>query len=43
MKKFCREHYLSIRRMREWIDVYDQLKAILDEQGWKIRKRREAA
>ncbi|MGD1152495.1 MAG: ATP-dependent RNA helicase HrpA [Syntrophales bacterium] len=42
MKKFCREHYLSIRRMREWIDVYDQLKAILDEQGWKIRQRREA-
>ena len=42
MKKFCREHYLSIRRMREWIDVYDQLKAILDEQGWKIGKKREA-
>jgi ATP-dependent helicase HrpA len=42
MKKFCRENYLSIRRMREWVDVYDQLKAILEEQGWKIRKRREA-
>jgi ATP-dependent helicase HrpA len=42
MKKFCREHYLSIRRMKEWIDVYDQLKAILDEHGWKIRQRREA-
>jgi ATP-dependent helicase HrpA len=42
MKKFCREHYLSVRRMREWVDVYDQLKAILDEQGWKIGKRSEA-
>ncbi|MGO9139521.1 MAG: ATP-dependent RNA helicase HrpA [Syntrophales bacterium] len=42
MKAFCREHYLSIRGMREWVDVYDQLKAILDEQGWKIRKRTEA-
>ena len=42
MKKFCREHYLSIRRMREWTDVYDQLKVILDEQGWKIRQRTEA-
>ncbi len=42
MKKFCREYYLSIRRMREWIDVYAQLKEILDEQGWKIRQRGEA-
>ncbi|MGZ6220919.1 MAG: ATP-dependent RNA helicase HrpA, partial [Syntrophales bacterium] len=41
MKTFCREHYLSIRRMREWVDVYDQLKAILDEQGWRIRQRIE--
>ena len=41
MKKFCRENYLSIRRMREWVDVYDQLKAILEEPGWKIRKKRE--
>ena len=41
IKTFCREHYLSIRRMREWVDVYDQLKAILDEQGWRIRKRIE--
>jgi len=42
MKKFCREHYLSFRRMREWIGVYDQLKEILAEQGWKIRKKKEA-
>jgi ATP-dependent helicase HrpA len=42
MKKFCREHYLSIRRMREWTDVYSQLRAILDEQGWKIKKGRGA-
>ena len=37
MKKFCREHFLSFRRMREWIDVYDQLTSILDEQGWNIK------
>jgi ATP-dependent helicase HrpA len=42
VKKFCREHYLSYRRMREWIDVYAQLKEILDEQGWKISKRMDA-
>ena len=40
IKKFCREHYLSFRRMREWIDVYDQLKEILNEQGWNRRKRK---
>lgn len=42
MKKFCREHYLSFRRMREWIDVYDQLKGMLDEQWWNRRKRKDA-
>ena len=42
MKIFCREHYLSFRRMREWIDVYDQLKGILDEQGWNRKKRKDA-
>jgi ATP-dependent RNA helicase HrpA len=40
-KKFCREHFLSIRRMKEWIDVYDQLKAILNEYGWRIKQRKE--
>jgi ATP-dependent helicase HrpA len=40
IKRFCREHYLSFRRMREWIDVCDQLKEILDEQGWNRIKRR---
>ena len=41
MKKFCREHYLSIKRMREWIDVHDQLKEILHEQGWHTGKRQD--
>ncbi len=42
MKKFCREHYLSVRRRREWVDVYDQLKMIVQEQGWKIKQRSKA-
>lgn len=33
MRKFCREHFLSYRRMREWRDVHDQLRRILEEQG----------
>jgi len=39
MKRFCREHFLSFRRMKEWIDVHDQLHEILDEQGWRIRNK----
>jgi ATP-dependent helicase HrpA len=40
LKKFCRENYLSFRRIREWVDVYDQIKSILDEQGWDIKKKK---
>ena len=32
-KKFCREHFLSYKRMREWQDVHDQLTLILKESG----------
>ncbi|MBN1613817.1 MAG: ATP-dependent RNA helicase HrpA [Deltaproteobacteria bacterium] len=32
-RKFCREHFLSYRRMREWEDVHDQLLQILKESG----------
>ena len=31
MKKFCREHYLSFKRMREWRDIHGQIMAILKE------------
>ncbi|HPL63096.1 MAG TPA: ATP-dependent RNA helicase HrpA [Syntrophales bacterium] len=33
MRKFCREHLLSFTRMREWIEVHDQIRDILDESG----------
>lgn len=29
LKKFCKTHYLSFQRMREWIDLHDQLRDIL--------------
>ncbi len=32
MRKFCREHFLSYRRMRQWRDVHDQIRMILSEQ-----------
>jgi ATP-dependent helicase HrpA len=31
MKKFCREHFLSFKRMREWRDIHSQILAILKE------------
>ena len=33
MKKFCREHYLSFKRMREWRDIHSQILSILKEHG----------
>jgi ATP-dependent helicase HrpA len=31
MRQFCREHFLSYRRMREWHDIYHQIRDILSE------------
>ena len=31
MKRFCREHYLSFKRMREWRDIHSQLLDIMKE------------
>ncbi len=33
LKRFCREHFLSFRRMREWRDIHRQLKSIAAEAG----------
>ena len=33
MRKFCRNHFLSYRRMREWRDVHDQIRLILNEKN----------
>ncbi len=35
LRRFCRDHFLSYVRMREWRDVRQQITAILDEQGIK--------
>ena len=31
MRKFCRDHFLSSRRMREWQDIHEEIRAILEE------------
>ena len=31
MRKFCKTHFLSYYRMREWQDIHEQIVSILDE------------
>ena len=33
LRRFCRDHFLSYRRMREWMDVHEEIRTILDELG----------
>ncbi|MDD5723431.1 MAG: ATP-dependent RNA helicase HrpA [Syntrophales bacterium] len=33
IRRFCKDHFLSYRRMREWEDVYEQISQILKEAG----------
>jgi ATP-dependent helicase HrpA len=33
MKKFCKTHFLSFKRMREWEDIHAQLSEVLREYG----------
>ncbi len=33
MKRFCREHFISFKRMREWRDVHSQISALLKEHN----------
>ncbi|QEN07617.1 ATP-dependent RNA helicase HrpA [Oceanispirochaeta crateris] len=37
LRKFCKENYISFRRMREWQDIFRQLKQQLEEKGNKVR------
>lgn len=32
-RRFCRDHYLSYRRMREWKDIHEEIGSILEELG----------
>jgi ATP-dependent helicase HrpA len=33
LKKFCVTHYLSFQRMREWIDLHEQLSSLVERHG----------
>jgi ATP-dependent helicase HrpA len=36
VRGFCKNHFLSFTRMREWDDIYEQITAILKEQGTEV-------
>ncbi len=33
VRKFCKEHYLSFKRLREWKDIHGQIRSVLREHG----------
>lgn len=36
LRKFCTKHFLSFKRMREWIDLNDQIKEMMTEAGYSV-------
>ncbi len=36
LRKWCRDHFISYLRMREWHDTHVQLKSLVRELGWKL-------
>jgi ATP-dependent helicase HrpA len=40
VKKFCKTHFLSFNRMREWRDIHAQLSEVLKEYGLENNKHR---
>lgn len=36
LRRWCRDHFISYLRMREWHDVYLQLKSLVRELGWRL-------
>mgnify|MGYP001278417683 CR=1 FL=1 len=43
LKKFCATHYLSFQRMREWLDLHEQLGRLLDQHGGFADNQSEAS
>ncbi len=37
LRAWCKEHYLSPARLREWHDVHDQLHELAQALGWRTR------
>jgi ATP-dependent helicase HrpA len=41
LKRVCQKSYLSYNRMREWVDLHQQLLRLVTESGLKLRPRRD--
>ncbi len=39
LKRFCRQHFLSYKRMREWDDIHHQIRGILEEFNMSGKRR----
>jgi ATP-dependent helicase HrpA len=39
LRKFCKEHFLSFSRMREWVHIHEQITTILREQKMSPERR----
>jgi ATP-dependent helicase HrpA len=40
IRKFCRQHFLSYQRLREWQDIYEQIVVILrEEKGFTMNRK----
>jgi ATP-dependent helicase HrpA len=40
IRKFCRTHFLSYQRLREWQDIYEQITSILrEEKGYAMNRQ----
>ena len=35
---FCQQYFLSYSRMREWRDIFFELKGLVDQMGWRIAR-----
>jgi ATP-dependent helicase HrpA len=42
IRRFCRTHFLSYQKMREWLDIHDQLLTVLREDGTFPVNQRQA-
>jgi ATP-dependent helicase HrpA len=38
-ENLLREHYINVRRVREWRDIHSQLLTVVKEQGWSVDAR----
>jgi ATP-dependent helicase HrpA len=41
LRKACRQNFLSYNRMREWADIYRQLRQMVEQSGRKIGSRQD--